>query len=108
MVNTEKKYSRDLRYNNWHRTALPNWCYCTDVDFLEVRYVNGEMKIVAIIETKSGYSRLSDFQESVFEQLSKQSGIPWYVVRHNESMTDFEVNGKRMNEGEYITWIKSL
>ncbi|MCK5023410.1 MAG: hypothetical protein KAS04_04520 [Candidatus Aenigmarchaeota archaeon] len=66
------------------------------------------MKIVAIIEVKSGYSRLTDFQESVFEQLSKQSGIPWYIVRYNHDMSDFEVNGRQMNEGEYVAWIKSL
>jgi len=107
-MNNFEGYKKSMTYNDWHRNALPSWCYCTDVDFLEVRYVNGEMKIVAIIETKSGFSRLSDFQESVFEQLSKQSGIPWFLVRHNEAMTDFEVNGKQMNEGEYIAWIKSL
>ena len=109
MTKLEKTGKRDLRYSGWHREKLPYWCYCTDLDFIEVRRKeDGALHLVAFIEVKGPSGGLTDFQKFVFEELAKLSGVPFYAVTHNADMTEFIVDERVMTEGEYIEWVKKL
>ena len=85
-VRARRNSTVDLRYSDWHRT-LPRHCYCTDLDFIEFR----DGRIVAFIEAKLHKDRMTDFQEKVFRELEERSGIPCYLVRYNEELTNFQV-----------------
>lgn len=109
MTKAEVTGERDLRYSGWHREKLPTWCYCTDLDFIEVRgNPDGSIRIVAFIEVKGQTGFLTGFQKKVFDELTKISGVPYYVVKHNDDMTEFVVDETKMTEEEYIEWIKKL
>ena len=109
-VRARRNSTIDLRYSDWHRT-LPRHCYCTDLDFIEFR--NG--RIVAFIEAKLHKDRMTDFQEKVFRELEERSGIPCYLVRYNEELTNFQVTRIKdyfvlgeFSESDYREWLSSL
>lgn len=88
---------------------MPSDCYCTDLDFIEVRgRPDGKLRIAAFIEVKSQTSYLSEFQEKVFGLLKKITGVPFYLVNYNQDLTEFEVDGRKMTEKEYVEWMKGL
>lgn len=94
----------------------------TDGDFFEQRVRNGELVSVAYIETiqidnpSEGDKThpLWKSKRSLCLEIEKKMGIPAYVVWHNKECKDFlvlritETTPKRMNEKEYIEFIKSL
>ncbi len=67
MGDTYKKI--DLRYNNAHR-LLPDWCYMTDIDAVEVRGTTP----VALIE----YKQMGKFRE-VMAQMKKDRALTWQL-----------------------------
>lgn len=112
------------KYSDWHRKALPRWCYMTDGDWFERRTRDGEIKSVAYIETigvpaptvdnaDKDYSPWGAKRELCIE-IEKKMGIPAYIVWHNKDCDDFlvlrvtETTPKRMNEKEYINFIEKL
>jgi len=110
-VRQERTFTRDLRYSQWHRNRLPAKCCCTDLDWIEYRYGEG---IVAFIEAKLNNGRVTEFQRTVFLELEQLTGVPFYVVRYNEELTEFMVMRLNDNftdvfdEAEYIEWISNL
>lgn len=110
---------RTLNFSRFHREKLPSWCYCTDLDFIEVRSkgtADGAIEIRAFLEVKGPTSNLTKFQQKVFAELSRVSNVPSYIVRHNEELTSFLVREisynpsatKKMSREEFIEWVKSL
>jgi len=110
-VRQERTFERDLRYSQWHRNKLPAKCCCTDLDWIEYRYGKG---IVAFIEAKLNKDRVTNFQRDVFQELERLTGVPFYVVRYNEELTEFMVMRLSDNftevfdEAEYIEWMSNL
>lgn len=111
MTKPEFTNNRDLRYSHWHREALPGWCYATDLDWIEWRSDKG---IVAFLETKMN-GRLSPFQQKVYAELERITGIPAFYVSYDKQLTVFTVtrisDGSSVgifNEEEYVAWITGL
>lgn len=74
----------DETYSSWHRT-LSNWCYVTDIDWLEYRDKNGELIPVAILETKQWHvTERKHFEDNAnFKAIKKVADmidVPFYVV----------------------------
>jgi len=95
-MNKEITGVRDLKYNNWHRT-LGNNCYAWNLDWVEVRpAANGELKIVAFIETAettkfdSACLTWKSGHVNILNQLTKMTGIPSYVVYHDNTLSKFK------------------
>ena len=120
MIRPEYSNQRDLTYSNWHRT-LSTRCLTTNVDFIEGRYNNGELKIVAIIEEKDHRGELRQFQNEVLIQLATALNVPAYLVKHNaqqfpqdKTKWNFEVielikkERLYMNEDNYRKFIENL
>ena len=110
MVREERHNRRDLRYSKWHRDNLPNYCYATDLDWIEWRPDKG---IVAFVETKIGWDTpITSFQEKVFAELEEKSGVPVFVVNHTEKLDQFKVSRRgrvlRLDEVEFIEFMKQL
>jgi len=103
----------DKRYSDWHRARLPHNCYCTDLDYIEWRYEKGK-GIVAFIEAKLNNDHVTEFQRDVFQELERLTGVPFFVVRYNEELTEFMVMRlsdnftEVFNETEYIAWVSNL
>jgi len=112
------------KYSDWHRKALPHWCYMTDGDWFEQRVRDGEIKAVAYIETIGVPAPTVENADKDYEpwglkpqlclEIERKMGIPAYIVWHNKDCNDFlvlritETTPKRMNEEEYKDFIKSL
>jgi hypothetical protein len=120
MVKPEFINERDLSYSKWHR-LLPSRCYATNLDWIEYRYVNNVLKIVALIEEKSAGGTISESQKSVMQQISKAINVPAYVVyhdcckclNHNKQWKFLREDlntgdGVLMNEVEYKSWLVNL
>lgn len=110
---------RSLNFSKFHRNRLASWCYCTDLDFIEVRSkgtADGAIEIVAFLEVKGPTSNLTKFQQKVFAELSRLANVPCYLVRHNEDLSTFYVREisytpcttQTMNQDEFIEWIEAL
>ena len=112
MVRPEVTGERPLEYSQWHRRHAPSWCYCTDLDFIEWRSGRG---IVAVMEVKRGGACLTGFQLKVLKELSEKLGVPAYLIRHNEDLTEFRVEQlhpehwtRTMNSHQYREFLASL
>lgn len=81
-MRNEYSYERNLDFSQWHR-SLSNKCIATNIDFMELRYKNGGLTIPAFIEEKDDRATLKDWQKNAFITLSKMSGIPFYLIKHN-------------------------
>jgi len=111
-------------YSDWHRNALPNWCYMTDGDWFEQRFKSGILTTVAYIETigvPAPSIRNSDIdypiwssKESLCVEIEKKMHIPSYVVWCNEDCTKFLVKSplrgdrREMTSQQYIIFLKNL
>ena len=82
MVRPEYSGERDLTYSKWHRT-LSNKCCATNVDFIEARYKNSQLVIVAILEEKDYRGGLRGFQKDIIVRIANALNVPAYLVRHN-------------------------
>lgn len=77
MVRSEERDSRSRWWSRWHRDALPNSCYMSDLDAAEWRPGRG---IVAFIEVKLPGDQLSDWQEKKFLPDLARLGPPVYLI----------------------------
>ncbi len=120
MIRPEYTNKRDLTYSNWHRT-LSDKCLTTNIDFIEARKINGEIKIVAIIEEKDYRGNLREFQNEILIQLAKALNVSVYLVKHNacqfsndKTKWNFEIidlikkERLYMNENNYRKFIENL
>jgi len=115
---------RPSNYSKFHREILPEWCYMTDGDWFEQRWINNEFKLIAYVETIQVPS-LEDDPDRIYPvwsskkglcgKIEAKMGIPAYVVWHNEACTKFfvqraliEAKGRTMNQSEYIDFILTL
>lgn len=124
MTKQERTFNRDLTYSLWHRHKCPQWCYATDLDWLEVRSnADGSLRIAAIIETKHMGEGITQFQIKVFTTLSRLTGIPFYLVRFDTELENFVVTEYKQENGddqitgytcdvqseeEYLEWLRNL
>ena len=114
---------RPKNYSLWHRyPTLPKWCYQTDGDFFEQRVKDGVLQSVAYIETievpsvDNADKRYPPWKSKVnlCLEIEKKMGIPAYIVWHNADCNDFlvmritETTSQRMDEEEYIGFVKNL
>ena len=122
-MNPEKEITgnRPSNYSQWHRT-LPKWCMMTDGDWFEQRWINGKITSVAYIETiQIGSVENANVEYPVWEhkerlcrEIEEKMGIPVFVVWHTPDCKDFmvlritETEPKRMDENEYIAFVKQL
>lgn len=109
-VRPERNYKRDLTYSLWHRTLGPEYPMI-DLDGLWIEIRNG--RIIAFIETKQESESHTDFQRGALLELSTLR--PTYTVRHNHSLTWFQVYrwADNMvllegNQEEYKAWLTKL
>ena len=108
-----------LGYNLWHRSALPDWCYATDIDFLEWAGVYGKIDFRALIETKHADSIFTDkkkeWQLQIYETMAKQNNIPVYVCTFENRFRTFlleqsfpQKSIQQLTEEQYIKFQKEL
>ena len=83
MMKREKTLLRDLLPSLLHR-ELGQKLYCTDIDCIEYRFINGKRKAVAIIDYKNpvNSSKLDTTGETVLFQsdLADQLNIPFFLA----------------------------
>ena len=82
MSRPEYSNDRDLSYSGWHRT-LPGWCYAMNLDWIEYRSINGQIKIVALIEDKDDRGILKPQQKQIMVMIAKALNVKAYFVKHN-------------------------
>jgi hypothetical protein len=128
MSRSEHIGDRSTLYNSWRYDALPGWCKCKDVDFIEYRLdpITGDPKPVAIIETTEIPTRPHDFlpkqedgkdglsvtiEHRFFERkptgqaevpvlIANALGVPCYLVANCKEMSLFWVmNLRRRDQG---------
>ena len=110
MTRKEITGERDLTYSKYHRT-LSNKCYYSDLDGIEYRYGRG---IVALIETKLWYGKLTKHQSNIMDDFKQNTKYPLYIVWYTRPIKAFKVFNWRtkeervMSEPEYREWIESL
>jgi len=128
-VKPERSGERDLSLSTWHRNEAENknlpatWCYATDVDFVECRYRNKILTIVAIIEAIDcrDHKPITNetWQDKVLVLLATACKVKYYKVKHNLAIPEqlnkifhvydfFEKQLTIMEEKEYKNFIESL
>ena len=90
MIRQEEISYRSTKFSTWHR-KLPNYCYFSDLDFVEVRATAGGLRIAAIIEGKGPGDNPTRFQLSILRLLSKNNNCPAFVIYHNEDLSNFKI-----------------
>ncbi|MGE5446707.1 MAG: hypothetical protein ACM3SR_19265 [Ignavibacteriales bacterium] len=99
----------DMSYSNWHY-KLGDCCAC-DIDWVET---NASREPVAIIETIKGLGKvITPYKREVYENLSRLSGLPFYIVNYDFEKGKFAITNQRgvtviKNEAEYKAWLGSL
>jgi len=121
MVSEEITGNRDLKYSLWHRVSsghLSDRCKAINIDFLEIR--DGKpVAFIEIAETKlplEAYPfRYKYYHAKILSTLKKMSGIPGYIVIHNDDLKRFKVyfslpydNSIIMSDIEYARWLESM
>ena len=111
MTNIERTNERKLDYSNWRR-QLKSGEYCMDLDWVEVRYPNNKLKVVALIETKFR-GRETKFQKEVMLYFADKMSLPAYTVVYGNLTTfiviDLKTNKSvKMTEQEYLNFLKTL
>lgn len=125
MTKNEKTGSRDLAYNNWHRTLGPGYIAET-INFVEYREGRG---IVALINTTSNLTdenHINNSKKFIFPRTEREReilintsealNVPAYFVIHDDGLTIFHVYNlnkgiktfQKMDKKEYSNFIKSL
>lgn len=114
-------------YNDWHRKRLPDHCYMTDIDTVEIRF-GDDAGIKAFIEVKSREGEMSEVQLRVATWLSKKTGVNYYMVKYTAGIDSHELDYlspdtrfelyivkdqelepiAEMSENQYIHWLSSL
>jgi hypothetical protein len=84
-IRLDVRGDRDLVFNNWHRGNLGRNCYVTDVDFLEYRFIDGELILKCIFEVKEWHVINPKYVEDcanfkAIKKLAKNAGVPFYFV----------------------------
>lgn len=79
MSREERTGNRDLTFSRWHR-ALPDFCTCIDLDFLE--YCQHCRRPLALIEIARGHHG-SIKPTTVLRQLAIAAGIRAYLVLYD-------------------------
>jgi len=121
---------RTIEYRNW-RHGFGGGCYVTDVDQLEWRMVDSEIRLVASIELSriDGNVAIPDsYHDAVLTRFMKRDGqgkiiraiatkleIPTWIVLFRWNLTEFwvfnltELRGWwRLTPDKYKEWIRSL
>jgi len=90
----------DLRYNNAHR-LMPDWCYMTDIDAVEVRGTTP----VALIE----YKQMGKFNKVIFE-MKETNKLTWQLQVYKKIATALNIPvyfigySNENVPNEYIVW----
>jgi len=107
---------RPTDYSKWHRT-LPDFCKVQDLDWIEYRIKDDELKIVAIIETgRWSRTKFVGNQIKVTKHIAEKLGVPCffveYIIKNGNSIfkvKDLDTEKERiMSELEYSNFIKKL
>jgi len=84
-IRLDVRGNRDLAFNNWHRANLSNYCYVTDVDFLEYRIKDNKIILKAIFEVKEWHVTEPRYIEEcanfkAIKELANIAKLPFYFV----------------------------
>ena len=121
MTKAEITGNRDLKYSLWHRVSsghLSDRCKCINIDFLEIR----DDKPVAFIEVAETKLKLEEYpfkykyyHAKILSKLTQMSGIPSYIVIHNEDLKRFKVYFSLptdaciiLSDNQYARWVENL
>lgn len=108
---------RDDRFQNWHKVSINSNCFCTDLDFVEIRKNRG---VVALIEAKKigWFLGPKSLQRIQFPDMAEKLGVPFYFVQYAPDLTKFIVwhnigttkkeRSEEMSQKEYIKFIEEL
>jgi len=108
-----------LAYNLWHRSSLPDFCYATDLDFIEWINCGNGIEFRALIETKHVNSLFLEnkkkWQFEVYEIIAKQNNIPFYVITFEDRFEKFLLeqilptkSTRELTKDQYIDFQKLL
>ena len=99
---------RSLDFSSWHRRYLEEGSYNTDLDGVESRYIDGELRNVALIEAKEGKNAvLCGLQRESMIQLSHDSGLPLYFVRYLPPWS-YKPPGSPKEHADFTFWIERI
>ena len=84
-VRLDVEGKRDKTFSNWHRKYIKRGGYSTDVDFIEYRFVNGILKVIAIIEVKRWYLTQPKYVENsanfkAIKDLAQRASVPFFHI----------------------------
>lgn len=94
-IRIDVRGERDLIFNDWHRSNIGRTCYVTDVDFLEYRFINGELVLKAIFEAKEWHVIEPKYIEEcanfkAIKKLAEKAEIPFYFIWYKKVKNNIE------------------
>jgi hypothetical protein len=118
LLRDERGVRRNVRkqrsefFSKYHRT-LPKKCYATDIDFLEYRVINSEMRPVCILEEKEWHVIDSKLVEDnanfkIIKNVARQLKLPFWVVwwEAKGAIERCESCGNIIEDGRYLNKAK--